>query len=178
MFDADAERNLLFGLIALHAGLIDQRQLVAAFGAWSRAKAVALAARLAARGDLDAEQRAGVELEGATTDGTSDDRGSKREKRAGCVRETDRSPTHLARPFGPSRVMLAVPSARSVPEGSAQSHLAGWYEKHGPEDCCRNAGRLGRFDSTSRVERLGQFHLSTFVGPLDRDWRVCHFFRC
>ncbi len=61
MFQGDAERNLLFGLMALQTGLIDQRQLVAAFGAWARARAVPLAAHLAARGDLDAEQRAGVE---------------------------------------------------------------------------------------------------------------------
>src|SRR3954452_8861696 len=58
---ADAERHLLFGLLALQNGLIDQGQLVAAFHAWTRDKAHALADQLAGRGDLDAEQCAGVE---------------------------------------------------------------------------------------------------------------------
>src|SRR5262245_4242129 len=56
-----AERNLLFGLLALQNGLIDQVQLVAAFQAWTRDKARPLAEHLAARGDLDPDQRAGVE---------------------------------------------------------------------------------------------------------------------
>jgi hypothetical protein len=56
-----AERDLLFGLLALQNGLIDQGQLVAAFQAWTRDKARALAEHLAARGDLDPDQRAGVE---------------------------------------------------------------------------------------------------------------------
>jgi eukaryotic-like serine/threonine-protein kinase len=58
---AAADRHLLFGLLALQNGLIDQGALVAAFQAWTRNKAVALAGHLVARGDLDAEQRAGVE---------------------------------------------------------------------------------------------------------------------
>jgi serine/threonine-protein kinase len=56
-----ADRHLLFGLLALQNGLIDQVQLVAAFQAWTRDKARPLAEHLDARGDLDAEQRAGVE---------------------------------------------------------------------------------------------------------------------
>src|SRR5262249_22517538 len=56
-----AERDLLFGLLALQNGLIDQVQLVAAFQAWTRDKAKPLAEHLAARGDLDPDQRAGVE---------------------------------------------------------------------------------------------------------------------
>ena len=39
----ETPRDLLFGLLALQIGLIDQDQLVAAFGAWSRAKGRALA---------------------------------------------------------------------------------------------------------------------------------------
>src|ERR1700758_4231376 len=56
-----AERNLLFGLLALQNGLIDQGQLVAAFQAWTRDKARTLAEHLDARGELDADQRAAVE---------------------------------------------------------------------------------------------------------------------
>ena len=58
---ADADRHMLFGLLALQNGLIGQGQLVAAFQAWTRDKARPLAERLVAHGDLDAEQRAGVE---------------------------------------------------------------------------------------------------------------------
>ena len=57
----DADRNLLFGLIALQNGLIVQDQLLGAFRAWTVDKGRALADYLADRGDLDAEQRAGVE---------------------------------------------------------------------------------------------------------------------
>ena len=61
MADLAADRNLLFGLLALQNGLIDQAQLVAAFQAWTLDKARPLAEHLAARGDLDAEDRAAVE---------------------------------------------------------------------------------------------------------------------
>jgi serine/threonine-protein kinase len=56
-----ANENLLFGLLALQNGLINQVQLVAAFQAWTLDRARGLAGHLVARGDLDAEQRAGVE---------------------------------------------------------------------------------------------------------------------
>jgi serine/threonine protein kinase len=58
---ADADRNLLCGLLALQNGLIDQVQLVAAFQAWTRDKARPLGEHLVVQGHLDAEQRAGVE---------------------------------------------------------------------------------------------------------------------
>src|SRR5438132_149351 len=48
-----ADRDLLFGLLALQNGLIDQVELVAAYQAWTRDKARPLAEHLAARGDLD-----------------------------------------------------------------------------------------------------------------------------
>src|SRR4051794_18368219 len=54
---ADADRHLLFGLLALQVGLIDQGSLVAAFQAWTRDKSRGLADHLADRGALDAEQR-------------------------------------------------------------------------------------------------------------------------
>src|SRR5947209_4907228 len=58
---ADADRDLLFGLIALQVGIIDQAQLVAAFQAWARDKKRPLADHLADRGNLDADGRAAVE---------------------------------------------------------------------------------------------------------------------
>jgi hypothetical protein len=57
----DADRHLLFGLIALQVGLIDPCQLVAAFQSLARDKSRPLADHLAARGDMDADGRAAVE---------------------------------------------------------------------------------------------------------------------
>ena len=54
----ETPRDLLFGLLALQIGLIDQEQLVAAFCAWSRAKGKTLAEILVERGAIDAESRA------------------------------------------------------------------------------------------------------------------------
>jgi eukaryotic-like serine/threonine-protein kinase len=58
---ADADRHLLFGLLTLQNGLINQDQLVAAFQAWTLDKARALADHLVGRGDLDADDRSAVE---------------------------------------------------------------------------------------------------------------------
>ena len=57
----DPSRDLLFGILTLQIGLIDQGQLVAAFQSWARASDRPLAEHLTTRGDLDAEQRAGIE---------------------------------------------------------------------------------------------------------------------
>jgi serine/threonine-protein kinase len=56
-----ADRNLLFGLLALQNGLINQIQLVAAFQAWTLDKARALADHLVDRGDLDVDDRSAVD---------------------------------------------------------------------------------------------------------------------
>jgi serine/threonine-protein kinase len=56
-----ADRNLLFGLLALQNGLINQGQLVAAFQAWTLDKTLALADHLIGRGDLDDDDRSAVD---------------------------------------------------------------------------------------------------------------------
>jgi serine/threonine-protein kinase len=56
-----ADRHLLFGLLALQNGLIDQAQLVLAFQAWIRDKSKSLADHLVARGELGADARAGLD---------------------------------------------------------------------------------------------------------------------
>jgi eukaryotic-like serine/threonine-protein kinase len=61
MAAADADRHLLFGLIALQVGLIEQAQLVAAFQAWARDKSRPLADHLADHAGLDGDSRAAVE---------------------------------------------------------------------------------------------------------------------
>jgi hypothetical protein len=57
----DADRNLLFGLLALQNGLIDQSKLVAAFQAWTLDKARDLAGHLLSLGALDADDRSAIE---------------------------------------------------------------------------------------------------------------------
>jgi WD40 repeat protein/serine/threonine protein kinase len=56
-----ADRDLLFGLLALQNGLINQGQLVAAFQAWTLDKSRNLADHLEARGDLTGATRALLE---------------------------------------------------------------------------------------------------------------------
>jgi tRNA A-37 threonylcarbamoyl transferase component Bud32 len=56
-----ADRHLLFGLLALQTGLIQQAQLVAAFHAWIGDKARPLADHLIALGHLNPAQRSVVE---------------------------------------------------------------------------------------------------------------------
>ena len=53
----DPSRDLLFGLLALQTGMIDQGALFAAFAAWTRDKARSLADQLVDLGHL--EPRAG-----------------------------------------------------------------------------------------------------------------------
>jgi serine/threonine-protein kinase len=53
----DTARQLLFGLLALQTGLIDQSLLVAAFHAWTQDKSRPLADHLVASGQLDAAHR-------------------------------------------------------------------------------------------------------------------------
>jgi hypothetical protein len=57
---AETPRDLLFGLLALQVGLIDQDQLVAAFGIWTRTTGRALAEILVERGDLDEAGRSAL----------------------------------------------------------------------------------------------------------------------
>jgi eukaryotic-like serine/threonine-protein kinase len=58
---AAADRHLLFGLLALQTGFIQQAQLVAAFHAWTCDKSRSLAEHLIALGHLDPARRAAVE---------------------------------------------------------------------------------------------------------------------
>ena len=61
MASVDTDRNLLFGLLALQNGLVDQGALFAAFAAWTRDKSRSLADHLVALGSLDPDDRAAVE---------------------------------------------------------------------------------------------------------------------
>src|SRR5262245_52884646 len=57
MTKLDAEQNLLFGILALQNGLIEQADLIAAFQCWSKDRAGSLARILVGRGSLSEEDR-------------------------------------------------------------------------------------------------------------------------
>jgi serine/threonine-protein kinase len=57
----DPSRDLLFALLALQNGLIDQAQLVSGFQAWTREKSRSMADLLVSRGDLEGDDRGAVE---------------------------------------------------------------------------------------------------------------------
>ena len=63
---SNPSRDLLFGLLALQTGLIDQGALFAAFAAWTRDKTRSLADHLAAGGGLDTDDRLAVQAMVAT----------------------------------------------------------------------------------------------------------------
>src|SRR5262249_4330406 len=88
-----ADRHLLFGLLALQNGLINQAQLVAAFQAWTLDKARDLADHLIALGHLNGSQRAAVEV---------------------------MAELHVAKHGDVDRSLAAPPPCRSPPEGLAQ----------------------------------------------------------
>src|SRR4051812_42562240 len=58
---ASPDRNLLFGLLALQTGMIDQSALVAAFHAWTRDKARSMAEILQGQGVIDDGDRSALE---------------------------------------------------------------------------------------------------------------------
>ena len=58
---ADRSRDLLFGMLTLQHGLIDENQFIAAVQSWAGSRERPLADHIAARGQLDQEQRADIE---------------------------------------------------------------------------------------------------------------------
>ena len=56
-----ADRQLLFGLLALQNGIVNQGQLVAAFQAWTLDRSRSLADHLVDRGDIDDEDRTAID---------------------------------------------------------------------------------------------------------------------
>ncbi len=61
MAKGEVNRDLLFGLVALQNGFIDQSGLVTAFHGWERDKSQSLAAYLVACGDLDQDRKNAID---------------------------------------------------------------------------------------------------------------------
>ena len=146
----DTSRHLLFGLLALQNGLIDQAPLVAAFQAWTRDKARPLADHLVARGDLDAEHRPLLEALAAahleTTAATS--RGAWRHPR----RPLDpREPGPARRPRRSRATLARVGSRHSDRAGRRRRPHGQLRRRHGhrrrpavPRPPAARPGRPGR----------------------------------
>jgi hypothetical protein len=101
----DPSRDLLFGLLALQNGLINQAQLVAAFQAWTLDKAKGLADHLEARGDLNGARRAVLEaLAGVHPEA----HGADVERSLPAVSVAKSAREGLARIGGPERVAGAA----------------------------------------------------------------------
>jgi hypothetical protein len=155
-----ADRNLLFGLLALQNGLIDQVQLVAAFQAWTLDKARNLADHLVAHGDLDPEQRALLEALVAQ---------------------------HLKKHGDAEKSLAAIPAGRSTRESLAQlgdpdlcaliAQLAPGSTLAGAEDADRTSSyavgtatsdgqrfRVLRPHAQGQVERSGKSPIGAFAG--------------
>jgi serine/threonine-protein kinase len=95
---AAADRHLLFGLLALQTGIIDQGQLILAFQAWTLDKSRSLADHLEARGNLTGPKRAALEALAAVHVETN---GGDVEKSLAAVptnRSTRASLAHLGEP--------------------------------------------------------------------------------
>ncbi len=95
---AAADRHLLFGLLALQNGIINQGQLVAAFQAWTLDKSRSLADHLEARGDLTPAKRALLE---ALAEVHLDAHGGDVEKSLAAVSAGKSTQESLARIGGP-----------------------------------------------------------------------------
>ena len=112
---AAADRHLLFGLLALQNGLIDQGQLVAAFQAWTRDKSRSLADHLDARGDLTAATRRCARRAGRGSPG-----GARRRRRE----EPGRRPRRPVHPREPGRPRRPRHRGDARPRGSSKNGQA------------------------------------------------------
>ena len=119
-----ANRDLLFGLLALQNGLVDQDALVAAFRAWTRDKARPIAEILAAQGAIDADDRA--LLEGLAAKHLKRHGGDAEQSLAALERRPldprgprrDRRPRHRGHPR-PRRLAARPSRATADPTGPA-----------------------------------------------------------
>ena len=114
---AAADRHLLFGLLALQTGIINQGQLVAAFQAWTLDTSRGLADHLESRGDLDTDDRRGGRGPGGPPPQTE-----RREHRGQPRLARDRAATRasLARVAGPDvEASLAMVGTARPGDGGA-----------------------------------------------------------
>ena len=159
MAKGEVNRNLLFGLLALQNGFIDQSALVAAFHGWVRDKNRSLAAYLIDRGDLEKDHKSAidalVELH-QKDDGQSVERGV-----VATLRRHDRVRAELERSLDPdAQTLVSFLASRGVSPADDHDPGATVDEKR------RNDNR------TSRRWPHGPVDDSAFCGFTPREpWR-------
>jgi serine/threonine protein kinase len=148
--DHNAAGHLLFGLLALQTGLIDQAQLVAAFHAWTRDKARPLADYLVALGHLGAAHR--PLLEGLAA-------------------------AHLAQHSGDAEKSLAaIPAGRSTRAGLARiadhdieaslAYVGGHPTQRDQDDDCTTSYSVGSATSDGQRFRVLRPHAQGGLGAV------------
>ena len=137
--DRAADRHLLFGLLALQNGIINQGQLVAAFQAWTLDKSKGLADHLEARGDLTG---AGGLLE-ALADVHMDAHGG----------DLERSLAAVSAGKSTERACRGLPT-RISPRRSATSH-----RRHAPPAATRMIDHTGTFSVGSATSDGQRFRV-------------------
>ena len=102
-----AERNLLFGILALQNGLIDQADLIAAFQAWSKDRSRPLSEVLLDRGALNESDRlCSTAWSPASPEARRRPRaepGGRPDRGRGVARDSGSSPTPTSTRAGPTR---------------------------------------------------------------------------
>ncbi len=134
MAAVNADRDLLFGLLALQNGIINHSQLLAAFQAWTLDRFKSLAEHLGDRGDLDDDDRGAIEAlaarhlkrHGGELKHSLAGMGASRSTRESLARladvDIDASLAHLARrPSRTSMTPTAQPATASAPLATASA---------------------------------------------------------
>ena len=153
---AAGDRHLLFGLLALQNGLIDQGALVAAFQAWTRDKARSLADNLEARGDLTGPNRAVLEALAAVHVETH---GGDVEKSLAAIPANRSTRAHLAE-LGEPEIEATLARVARAKDGHAT-------EFDGDDDPDRTAGlSLGAATGDGQRFRLLRPHARGGLGEM------------
>ena len=154
---AAADRHLLFGLLALQNGLINQGQLVAAFQGWTLDKSKSLADHLEARGDLDADDRVAVEALVA-----------RHLKRHGGDVEKSLAAVPAGRSTQESLVRIGDPDIEATLGHVASAHPSTREDDDDPD----RTGSISVGTATSDGQRFRVLRNKKRTGIVDIDWSL------
>ena len=167
---AAADRHLLFGLLALQNGIVNQGQLVAAFQAWTLDKSRSLADHLEARGDLSGSKR--TLLEGLA-EVHLESHGGDAEKSLASM-STDRAARERLASLDPQiEATLAHVQAAAYPRDRGDAELTATYSVgSATSDGSRfrilrphAQGGLAPYSWRSMASSTARWHLSRFSTP-------------
>ena len=159
MAKGEVNRNLLFGLLALQNGMVDQSDLVAAFRGWVRDKNQSLAAYLIERGQLEGDCKSALD---ALVELYEKDLGQNVERevaatlgRHDCLRdELERSIDPDAQSLVSFLASMAFPAVDRLRGTTLDASDA--TKSHNPETAARSDGRF----------RILRFHAEGALGAI------------